>query len=187
MFLSINAELWHVIATAIGCMIGGGLIAYFSYKITSKFTIPTLGAVGLCVATLMITRVLSLSGPKALIASIIGAICGWFLSYKFRRFIKASATGLVGSFLLVMGVGCYAPGSPLKIKYAEINKKDISEFTEEDYIHVAYLLSFVILAVGGTYFQLHRKKKNGQVVPYPLAPKKKIHSQDEEANKDDDF
>jgi uncharacterized membrane protein len=60
LFLPVESETGMVVGVIIACVILGGLIAYFSYKLTKNFTVPILGAVGGVVVFLMLAKVLKL-------------------------------------------------------------------------------------------------------------------------------
>ena len=153
LFLPVDAATGFVAGVIIACVALGGLFAYFSYRFTKTFTVPILGAVAGVVIFLMLAKTVKLHQKKyTLIVALVGAIVGWFLAYKLRRLVKAGGTALIGSFLLVRGVGFYAPGFPNEL---DINDaKDIAKNPNANLAVIGYLAGFVILAIVGTVFQL---------------------------------
>lgn len=152
LFLPIEAETGMVAGVIVGCVVLGGLLAYFSYKLTRAFVVPILGAVGGVVIFLMLVKAFKLKKRTwNLVFAILGGVVGWFLAYKFRSFIRAAGTALIGSFLLVRGVGCYAPGYPNELN---INAKQLVKNPNANLELLAYLAGFVVVAIVGTIFQV---------------------------------
>lgn len=60
LFLPINAEIGFVAGVIVGCVILGGVIAYFSYRLTKSYIVQILGAIGGIALFLMLAKVLQL-------------------------------------------------------------------------------------------------------------------------------
>lgn len=160
LFLPLDAETGLVAGVSVACIVLGGLAAYFSYRFTKAFTVQILGAVGGVVVFLMLAKALKQNKKWIpIIFAVLGAALGWFLAHKLRHLVKAGATSLVGSFLLVRGVGFYAPGFPNELN---TNAKDIIKNPNANLAILGYLAGFVILAVVGTIFQLKNHKSHDE-------------------------
>lgn len=152
LFLPVDAQIGLVAGVIVVCIILGGAAAYFSYKLTKAYSVQIIGAIVGVVLLLMLSKLLKLKEAYlSLVFAIIGALAGWFLADKLRKFIKAAGTALIGSFLLVRGIGCYAPGYPDEFS---INAKSIVKNPNENMELIGYLLGFIVLAVIGTIVQL---------------------------------
>lgn len=167
MFLPIDSEVGLVAGVIAICVIVGGLIAYFTFKITYKFIVPILGAAAGIFSFLMLAKVFMLKGYLNFLMAIVGAIGGWFFGFKFHTFIRAFATSIVGSFMMVRGIGCYLPGYPNE---TTINVNVIVKDPNANLELIGYLAAFVIIAIAGTIFQLRTQRID-----------------EEDANKDDAF
>lgn len=154
MFIPMDAEIGLLVGSIIFCVVIGGLIAFFTYKVTRKFIVPILGAAAGIFSFLMLAKIFGLKGYLNLISAIVGAVSGWFLAYKFHTFIRAFGTAVVGAFLIVRGIGCYAPGFPSET----IDFKAVKADPNANLELIGYLAGFVIIAVLGTIFQLRTQR-----------------------------
>jgi hypothetical protein len=82
----------------------------------------------------------------SIIAVVLGTVGGLFAGYKFNKYAKAIGTAVIGSFLLIRGIGCYAGGFPSD--YSGV------EDTEYSTAVLGYLAGMVFSAVAGVWFQL---------------------------------
>lgn len=165
LFLPVNTNTGLLLGVIVAALGLGALIAYFTNKITKKLIVPILGAVSGIVVFLMIAKIFSFNkGLYNTLFAIAGAILGWFLGFKFDSIIKSLSTALIGSFLLVRGIGCYAPGYP-----SEFNVSSIATNPNQNIETIGYLAAFVILAIAGFIYQAKTTKTQ------------------EEANEDDEF
>jgi uncharacterized membrane protein YeaQ/YmgE (transglycosylase-associated protein family) len=112
LFVPITSGMGMIIGVAVGCIIVGGLITYGSYKVLRKYSVPIMGAVTGIIGFVMIGKIFKQGGYVNLALGIVGAIAGWFLATKLKNFIRALGTAILGSFLVVRGIGNYAPGFP---------------------------------------------------------------------------
>jgi hypothetical protein len=152
LFLPINAEIGFVAGVIAGCIILGGVIAYFSYRLTKTYIVQILGAIGGIVVFLMLVKVLKLKKKYwNFIFAVLGGVVGWFVAYKLRHFVKAAGTSLIGSFLFVRGVGCYAPGYPNEFN---MNANEIVNNPNGNLEIILYMIGFIVLTVIGTFFQM---------------------------------
>lgn len=76
---------------------------------------------------------------------------GWFVAFKLRHLVRAAGTALIGSFIFVRGVGCYAPGYPNEFN---MNARELMNNPNANIEIIAYLAGFIILTVIGTFFQM---------------------------------
>lgn len=152
LFLPINAETGFVVGVIVGCVILGGVIAYFSYRLTKSYIVPILGSIGGIVVFLMLVKILRLKKKYwNFIFTVVGAVVGWVVAHKLRNFVKASGTALIGSFMFVRGVGCYAPGYPNEF---QMNAAELVKNPNENLEIIGYLAGFVVLTIIGTIFQM---------------------------------
>ena len=151
LFIPVDTHTWFLVATFVGCAILRGAIAILTYKFTKAFTVQILAGVTGFLVVYMVTKPLHLKFIPQAILVILAAALGVFLGQKLKRFVKAASTAIVGSFLFVRGIGCYAPGFPSD--YNEVDIKNV------DNLVWAYLAGFVVCAVFGTWFQLRHFKE----------------------------
>jgi hypothetical protein len=152
LILPVEAETKMLVGVITVCVILGGATAFISFKFTKSFIVPILGAVGGVVVFLMLVKLAKLrSGTWNIVFGIIGAVCGLFLAYRFKRIIKAAGTALIGSFLFVRGIGCYAPGYPNEM---DINAKELYRNPNANMQLIAYLAGFILLGLVGSIFQM---------------------------------
>lgn len=150
LFLPVDAKTGMVAGVLVFCVVLGAVFSYYTYKLTRSYTVPILGAIGGVVVFLMVARLLKLKKPINIVASVAGGALGWFLADRFKRIIRAAGTALVGSFILVRGVGMYLPGYPSDLSNANSLIKNPHANMEA----IAYIAGFVVLAIVGTIFQM---------------------------------
>jgi len=150
MFLPTNIEFGPLIGVIILCIVLGGIVSFFSYKFTKNWATQILSTFGGVVVFLMIGKTFQLkNGLYNVLIGVAGAGFGFFIGNKFEHLIKAVATALIGSFLIMRGVGCYAPGYPNEIGDSMPNPK-------ENFEVYLYLGGFVIFTVVGSIFQMKK-------------------------------
>jgi len=108
-----------------------------------------LGAVGMVVVFLMLGKATGLNRHHMnIVLAVVGAIIGWFIAFKLRKFIKAASTALIGSFLTIRGFGIYLPGYPNEL---DMNEEDLMA---NKHAIFGYLAAFIVLAIIGCVVQL---------------------------------
>lgn len=112
LFLPLDSGIGIVIAVVLGALIIGGLVAWCTAVLSRKFAVQIMGAVAGIVGLVMIGKIFKQGGFVAIGLGIVGGILGWFIGAKLKKFIRAFGTSILGAFLIVMGIGQYAPGFP---------------------------------------------------------------------------
>ena len=150
LFLPVDATLYFLGGVIFACVVCGLISGYFAFKLSKRFAIPFLGATGGAIGFMMLTRLFKLyKWYYMAVFGIIGAVIGWFLSTNLRTLIRCVGTSLIGSFLFIRGIGCYAPGYPNEL---EMNVHDLVKNPKENMIVYGYLGGFaVMLLVGSIY------------------------------------
>jgi len=86
---------------------------------------------------------------------VAGAIIGWFLGQKLGNIVKAAGTGIVGSFLVVRGIGMYAPGYPSE---TSLDVEALAKDPNANIELIGYLAGFLVIAIAGTVVQLRTQR-----------------------------
>jgi len=155
LFLPVDTQTGFLIGTIIGCAVLGVGIAIVTYKFSRAFIVQILAGVTGGVIIFMVTKPMHLKFWPHLILMLVGVGAGVFLGQQLKTFVKAASTALIGSFLFVWGIGCYAPGFPSD--FAEVDIKNVKDL---DNLVWAYFAGFVVCAVFGTWFQLRHFKED---------------------------
>jgi hypothetical protein len=146
LFLGVQSSTGLVIGTVIGCILLGAGTAFLTYKFTKAFVVQILAGVTGALLVMMVAQTFHLRG-WALIGSVVGgAVFGIFIGHQLRFFVRAVATALIGSFFIMRGVGCYAPGFP--------SAYDVEDVKHANNYMIGYLAGFVLLTVIGSFYQL---------------------------------
>lgn len=166
LFLPIDVSVGLLCGVIAVCLALAVVVLYFTFKFTKKFTVPILAGVAGAVIFVMLGKMAKLHGEQYnFIFAILGAATGVFLGLKFNKFVKAASTALIGSYLLVWGIGQYAPGYP-----GNLNIKVMAKNPDANWEALCYLAGFVVLAIAGCVYQL-----------------KKFGDEEAEENEDDEF
>jgi len=136
----------------VASLIGAG-IGYWSYKFSKVWAVSLIAAFCGIVLGVTLVRLAKVHSSYATAAgAILGAIAGFYLGMKTRRFVKSVGTSLIGSFLFVRGIGTYAGGYPSETDFVD-DLKDGGEVEVNNYI-VAYFGGLVVMTIGTSIFQL---------------------------------
>ena len=166
MFLPVDVSTGLLAGVIVVCVILGGLISWGTFKFTKAYTVQILAGVAGAVIFVMLGKMAKLHKAYfTYIFAILGAGLGVFLGNKFHKVVKSVATALIGSYLLVWGIGQYAPGYP-----GNLNIKVVAKNPDANMEAIGYLAGFVVLAIAGFIVQM-----------------KKFRDEEEEENEDDAF
>jgi len=144
----------------------GAAFSYFTYKFSKAWAVALIAAFGGFVVAAICIGVLGTSKHAVqIIILVAGCALGLFVGKKFNAFVRAVGTSLIGAFMTVRGIGCYAPGYPSELGVINQAKTGDLEFQNEIYF---YFFGFVALAIVGSVVQWIMHKET-------------------EAAKDDDF
>jgi putative Mn2+ efflux pump MntP len=113
----------------------------------------------------ILSKVLGVKGMVSFVMLVIGAFLGLYLGKRFTKFVNSGCTSLIGAFMIVRGIGCYAPGYPNELGVSARASAGNLNFKNEVYF---YFGGFVILAIAGTIFQMknHRLEEEGKEDDY---------------------
>ena len=140
-----------LIGVLILSIILGGVISYFSYKFTFKWAGAILSGIGGVVAVGLIVKVAGLKGAIGPILCFLGCILGIYLGNKYKTFINSSCTSMIGAFMIVRGIGCYAPGYPNETGMASQAAAGDLNFKNEVYF---YFGGFLVIFIFGFIWQM---------------------------------
>jgi len=147
-----------VIALVFASVVIGVAVSYFTYKFAKAWAVALIAAFGGFVVGALIVGALGITKPIAEIALVIlGAGLGLFVGKKFNGFVRAVGTSVIGSFMIVRGIGMYAPGYPSEISVLNKAKAGNLNFKSEIYM---YFGGFVVLAIGCSIFQWVQYKEH---------------------------
>lgn len=144
----------YLVGTLIFGVIIGILVSILVARIARKYAVPVLAAwAGVTITTMIVSPLKIQNGFKLAIIGL-SVIVSIILGFKYNRKIKALATAIIGSGLLMFGIGSYAGGFPSVFK---LTKKDIPQFDKlEDvnYGYLGYFFGFIFMSIIGLIFQL---------------------------------
>jgi len=131
----------------------GGAVGYFAYKFGKAWAVSVLAAwAGIAIGVTLV-KLLGIKGTKApVVAAMLGAASGFYFGKKFNRFIRSVGTALIGSFLLVRGIGAYAGNYPSETNFVN-DVKDGGSLTYNKAI-IGYFGGMVVLTIAGSLVQL---------------------------------
>lgn len=95
-------------------------------------------------------------------AALVGFAIGFFVGLQdsVKAFIFNASTAVIGSFILVRGVGNYAPGYP---NLFGINAKAVLKDPNANLELLAYLGGFILLSIiGFIWQQKHYQQQGGE-------------------------
>ena len=141
----------YIVGTIIFGVILGILVSVFVAKFAKKYAVAVLAAWSGATITMMILSPIKMNNMIKLLIILVVAGASIFVGYKFNRKIKALGTSIIGSGILMFGIGSYAGGFPMLIKFTE---KDIEEFSDVNYAYIGYIAGFIITSTIGVLFQL---------------------------------
>jgi hypothetical protein len=146
-----------VVGSIIASVLIGVVVSYLTYKFSKAWAVALIAAFGGFVLAALIIGLAGITNPVVEIALVvIGAAAGLLVGKKFNSFVRAVGTSLIGSFMIVRGIGMYAGGYPSEISV--INKAQAGNFNFKSSIW-AYFGGFVVLTIGCSLFQYHRHKE----------------------------
>ena len=143
--------------TSTGKMVGvlilslvlGGLTFFLTQKFAKAWTVTIIAAFGGFCLGMVCVGMLNIKNSFAqILLLVLGAALGLVLGKKFDGYVNAVGTSLIGAFMVVRGVGCYAPGYP-----SSFNKGDID--SKSSY----YMMAWFLLFIGGSVFQVVNYKE----------------------------
>jgi len=108
-----DSPVWLIYVILVMSAVGGGLATYALTTTVKTHIAQFLGVVsGILIGMEIITACQLTNFYAKLAGAILCGILGYFLSVKWDLLIKCFGTAVFGSYLIVRGVGIYAPGYP---------------------------------------------------------------------------
>jgi len=113
-----NMKFGVLIGVIIVSILLGAVIGYLSFKFSEAWASTALSGFGGIVVFGILGKALKLKASLNFVLLVIGAFIGLFLGRKFKNFVNSTCTSIIGAFLIVRGIGCYAPGYPNELGVA---------------------------------------------------------------------
>jgi len=134
------------------CSVVGLGAGWVAYKSGRSWAVPLLGGwVGIAVGMSVIRVVGVQKNLPTVAAAVIGAVAGFFLGHKLNRLIRSVGTAIIGSYLLIRGIGSYAGNYPSMTDFADsASEGDVPYNTAI----LAYFGGNIVLAIVGSIVQL---------------------------------
>lgn len=131
----------------------GGAVGYFSYKFGKAWAVSVLAAwAGIAIGVTLV-KLFGVKGSKApVVAAMLGAATGFYLGKKLNRLIRSFGTALIGSFLMVRGIGAYVGNYPSETDFVN-DVKDGGSVTYNKAI-IGYFGGMIALTIAGSLVQL---------------------------------
>jgi len=155
---SLSYNLFFQTSTGSGVVIGvlvfttllGCLAVYFAYRVAKGWATAILGAwAGIAIGVTLI----KLFGVENIIVTLVTALLfgalGVYVGKKYNRFIRSVGTAIIGSFLLVRGIGSYAGGYP-GMNFANDAQTGDAQWTPAI---IGYAVGTVVFAIVGSIVQ----------------------------------
>lgn len=135
--------------------VAGGLVAWFTKKFADEWAMALLAAWGGVVVGLIIAKMAGIqSGIACLAMAVGGGLLGGYLGRKMNHVAKCIGAAFVGSFLVVRGVGMFAPKGYAYPSEFEMSAESLQGATAQTAIWL-YLGGLVVLTVVGTLVQAY--------------------------------
>jgi hypothetical protein len=149
-------QLWKFIGFSIGCTIVGGIASYYLTRVARQYTTLMMGfCAGCSIVFILITPVPLNSQIKTGIIFACG-ILGAYIGRTFDMYIKSAGTAIIGSVILMNGVGSYVGGFPELFT----DKIVIPESADEQKKFWGYIVGMILFAISGTFVQLKYVTEN---------------------------
>lgn len=155
MFLTDDVKTPTLVGVVVFSVAAGTLLSFMSYKFFKAMAVPIIAGAGGAVIALLLSKLAGVGSAKAdTVFVILGVFVGLYLGKLYNVYVRSFGTALLGSFLLVRGIGCYAPGWP-----ADLGTDIVSQQGKGIYL---YFAGFVLFTILGFMFQLKDYKDDEQ-------------------------
>ena len=141
----------YMIGTVVFGVIIGLVVSILVAKFAKKYAVPVLAAWSGATICMMILSPIKLHNLVKFLIIFFVAVISIVIGLKFNRKIKALGTAIIGSGILMFGIGNYAGGFPMLFKMSDI---EIEQFHEVNYGYIGYLTGFIVMSTIGVFFQL---------------------------------
>lgn len=138
-----------IIITVVIGVIAGALVAYFFKELVVNHGAMILGFMAGCIIGMMVVSPLGAKVPavaKGIVMLLLGAV-GAYTGFKFNLQIKIIALTLIGSGLIMHGVGQYAGGFP------PMSVPEGDEKYKPSAAYIGYVVGFLVVGAAGWYVQ----------------------------------
>lgn len=143
--------LGYIIGVGVTGIIAGGVAAYFFAKVAKKYAVPVLAAWSGATITMMCVSPMKINNlTKLVIICSVMAISVW-VGHKYNRIIKALGTAIIGSGMLMFGIGSYAGGFPSMFRFTAREVKGLNDVNAS---YLGYFFGWIATAALGTFIQL---------------------------------
>ena len=138
------------IGFSVGCTLLGAVASYYLTKVAKNYTTLLMGFCAGCAVTFILITPVNLDNKiKTGIIFVCGGL-GAYLGLSFDKYIKSAGTAIIGSVVLMNGIGSYVGGFPdIFSKHVEIPSSGV-----EQQKFYGYIIGMIIFAVSGTFIQL---------------------------------
>jgi hypothetical protein len=138
------------IGFSVGCTLLGAVASYFLTKVAKNYTTLLMGFCAGCAVTfILITPVNIDSKIKTVLIFVCGGL-GAYIGRSFDKYIKSAGTAIIGSVVLMNGVGSYVGGFPDLFS----SSVKVPESGVEQQKFWGYVVGMILFAVSGTFVQL---------------------------------
>jgi len=141
--------LGFLIGTLIFGIILGFIAAFFLAKFAKHYAVPLLAGWTGATITFMVLAPTSLSSILKLVIMLVAVVLSVYFGRKFNRQIKAFGTAIIGSGMLMYGIGTFAGGFPDLFQATE---KKIEGFNDVNASYLGYFFGFLASSAVGTVF-----------------------------------
>ena len=149
-----SSDATPLIISAVVAIIGGVALGYFTKELIRAYGIPLLGLVCGGTISMMLMSAFDVSVFVKLGVMAVAALAGAYVGYAYNNFIKVAGMAIIGSGMIVHGIGQYAGGFPPLMLPAEASDLKPSKS------FIAYGVGFVVLAVVAYFVQKQQHVPN---------------------------
>jgi len=110
----------YMIGTVVFGVIVGLVVSILVAKFAKKYAVPVLAAWSGATICMMILSPIKLHNLVKFLIIFFVAVISIVIGLKFNRKIKALGTAIIGSGILMFGIGNYAGGFPMLFKMSDI-------------------------------------------------------------------
>lgn len=146
-----NSAVAMMIVTIIVGIVLGVLAAYLLYKFAKSHAVAILAAWAGATITMMVLSPVKMPNLAKLGIIIVVIGLAIWIGYKYKRKIRVMCTAIIGSGMLMFGIGSYLGGFPSMFR---LTMKDVKGLNNVNASYLGYFAGFILCSVLGTLFQL---------------------------------
>lgn len=108
-----SGKVGPFVGVSLACTLVGALTSYFFTKLAKNFTTMILGGIAAgSITSILLASVHAIPGNAKTFLILVGSLVGAYTGKRLEKYIKAAGTAVIGSVILMKGVGSYVGNFP---------------------------------------------------------------------------